>query len=683
MVVDSANDSEFSIGDHGDEDQHTMKILIATDCHLGYMEKDPLRSLDSFKTFEEILIRAEEHEVDCILLGGDLFHDNKPSRETMFRTMELLRRYCMGGRPCTLELLSDQSENFKRFKTVNYEDPNYNISLPIFTIHGNHDDPAGTSQLCALDLLSAANLINYFGNAMSIDNIHVSPLLFGKGNTRLALYGLGNIRDERLHQTFLKRKVKMLTPTEDEEWFSLFVLHQNRVKHGPTNYIPEDFLPDFLDLVMWGHEHECLIEPTPCASGEFLVSQPGSSVATALSDGESKKKHIGILKIKGKKHEITPIPLCTVRPFLIKDIVLSEQPELNPNNQEQVIEYIKSEVEELLQQATEMVEDADNVAELKNPIEPLIRVRVEYSGGFTPFNVQRFGQCFVSKVANPKDILLFYRKRAVNQTSGDTKKAQKEAAAAVERSMQLDAARVEDLVHKALMKGDNLKLLSESGMAKAVASFVEKDEKDAIKTIVSHYLDQYKKFIKKSGGDGSIEANEIDEMIQQHRKKEIEKDAVSYRSPSPPKDAVLSQASERRGSVRKDKPTTIRRDIESPPAATKEKRTDLAVVSDEDEEMFPVKSSRNALFPLQTNPSQKEGEPSKSTRTSRPSKRKADSSAKGTTRKSSRQTKLAVKPATSSITIGSDDDDDDECDNAFSAKVAPKTTSTRRTRRKN
>ena len=26
---------------------------------------------------------------------------------------------------------------------MNYEDPNYNISIPVFTIHGNHDDPAG------------------------------------------------------------------------------------------------------------------------------------------------------------------------------------------------------------------------------------------------------------------------------------------------------------------------------------------------------------------------------------------------------------------------------------------------------------------------------------------------------------------------------------------------------------
>lgn len=26
---------------------------------------------------------------------------------------------------------------------VNYEDPNINVSIPVFSVHGNHDDPTG------------------------------------------------------------------------------------------------------------------------------------------------------------------------------------------------------------------------------------------------------------------------------------------------------------------------------------------------------------------------------------------------------------------------------------------------------------------------------------------------------------------------------------------------------------
>lgn len=66
-----------------------------------------------------------------------------------------------------------------------------------------------------------------------------------------------------------------------------------RSKHGPTNYIPEQFLDDFLDLVVWGHEHECLITPTRNEQQLFYVTQPGSSVATSLSPGEAAKKYAG------------------------------------------------------------------------------------------------------------------------------------------------------------------------------------------------------------------------------------------------------------------------------------------------------------------------------------------------------------------------------------------------------
>jgi len=40
-----------------------ITILIATDNHLGYMERDPLRSNDSFQTFEEILLYAKQYNV--------------------------------------------------------------------------------------------------------------------------------------------------------------------------------------------------------------------------------------------------------------------------------------------------------------------------------------------------------------------------------------------------------------------------------------------------------------------------------------------------------------------------------------------------------------------------------------------------------------------------------------------
>jgi double-strand break repair protein MRE11 len=47
----------------------------------------------------------------------------------------------------------------------------------------------------------------------------------------------------------------------------------------------------------------------------FHITQPGSSVATSLIDGESKPKHVLLLEIKGNQYRPTKIPLTSVRPF--------------------------------------------------------------------------------------------------------------------------------------------------------------------------------------------------------------------------------------------------------------------------------------------------------------------------------------------------------------------------------
>lgn len=45
------------------DDEDTFKILIATDIHLGYLEKDAVRGNDTFVTFDEIMKYAMQNEV--------------------------------------------------------------------------------------------------------------------------------------------------------------------------------------------------------------------------------------------------------------------------------------------------------------------------------------------------------------------------------------------------------------------------------------------------------------------------------------------------------------------------------------------------------------------------------------------------------------------------------------------
>ncbi|XP_075054844.1 double-strand break repair protein MRE11 isoform X2 [Mixophyes fleayi] len=500
------------------DEEDTFKILVATDIHLGYMEKDAVRGNDSFVTFNEILSLARDHEVDFLLLGGDLFHDNKPSRRTLHTCMEQFRKYCMGDRPVQFEVLSDQSVNFSysKFPWVNYQDDNLNISIPVFSVHGNHDDPTGADGLCALDLLSCAGLVNHFGRSTSVEKIGISPVLLQKGRSKIALYGLGSIPDERLYRMFVNKQVTMLRPREDESsWFNLFVIHQNRSKHGATNYIPEQFLDEFIDLVIWGHEHECKIAPTRNEQQLFYVSQPGSSVATSLSPGEAVKKHVGLLRIKNKKMNMQKIPLQTVRQFFIEDVVLSDHPDIfnpdNPKVTQDIENFCTEKIETMLEAA-----ERERLGNTRMPDKPLIRLRVDYTGGFEPFNTLRFSQKFVDKTANPKDIIHFFRHKeqkdkkdmvTINFGKLDSR-----------QSSEVAMLRVEDLVKQYFQtaeKNVQLSLLTERGMGEAVQEFVDKEEKDAIEELVKFQLEKTQRFLKERNIDA--EEEKIDEEVRVFR----------------------------------------------------------------------------------------------------------------------------------------------------------------------
>ncbi|KAK9269023.1 hypothetical protein L1049_000791 [Liquidambar formosana] len=463
----------------------TLRVLVATDCHLGYMEKDEIRRHDSFQAFEEICSMAEQKQVDFLLLGGDLFHENKPSRSTLVKAIEILRRYCLNDQPVQFQVVSDQTVNFANiFGHVNYEDPHFNVGLPVFSIHGNHDDPAGVDNLSAVDILSACNLVNYFGKMVlggsGVGQITLHPILIRKGSTAVALYGLGNIRDERLNRMFqTPHAVQWMRPEAQEgcqvsDWFNILVLHQNRVKTNPKNAINEHFLPRFLDFIVWGHEHECLVDPQEVPGMGFHITQPGSSVATSLIDGESKPKHVLLLEIKGNQYRPTKIPLKSVRPFEYTEIVLKDEADIDPNDQTSILEHLDKVVRNLIEKSSKKAVDR---SELKLP---LVRIKVDYSG-FMTINPQRFGQKYVGKVANPQDILIF---------SKASKKGRSEAK--IDDSERLRPEELNQQNIEALVAENNLKMeiLPVNDLDVALHSFVNKDDKMAFYSCVQYNLQE-------------------------------------------------------------------------------------------------------------------------------------------------------------------------------------------------
>ena len=390
---------------------------------------------------------------------------------------------------------------------MNYEDPHANVSLPVFGIHGNHDDPAGERNLSAMDVLSTAGLINYFGkhalSGGSVGTVDLKPVLMRKGATKVALYGLGYIRDNRLHQMFnVKDAVVWHRPGETKEsssssWFNVMLIHQNRAAHS-KNAISERYLPNWLDFVVWGHEHECLVEPTESAQG-FHVSQPGSSVVTSLIEGEAKEKKICVLEVRSDLENpngapfwrTTPVPLRSTRPFEYEQIALAQTPELDAADARGVSAFLENRVRAMIERATVKHRErhAPNEVDMTDRLHlPLIRLRVDYSGGFSTINAQRFGQKFVGKVANPHDVLLFHKsslKRATRGEGGDemmddamddgVDDAHDHANGAMENQRRIDR-----LVREHLSASEGLQLLAPTDLSAALDDFVNKDEKTAI-----------------------------------------------------------------------------------------------------------------------------------------------------------------------------------------------------------
>ncbi|DBA79384.1 TPA: hypothetical protein ACH3X2_000030 [Trebouxia sp. C0005] len=564
-----------------DDDRDTLKILVATDNHLGVWEKDEIRKDDSFITFEEILQIAQQQAVDLVLLGGDLFHDNKPSRSTIVRAIDILTRYTLSDKPVAFQVVSDQSVNFVS-RRVNFENSNLNVGLPVFTIHGNHDDPAGADNLSAVDVLSTCNLVNYFGKAAlsgsGVGKIRIEPVLLKKGNTKVGIYGLGNVRDERLGRMFQTPGcVEWARPASSpdcpqNEWFNVFVLHQNRVPHSQNakNCIRESYLARFLDFVIWGHEHECIPESwvSSClrqdistqgipnqavvscclaSAGEhaasedksFSLIQPGSSVATALSEGESKRKHVVLFEINRERYRTINFPLESVRPFLHDNVTLQDHVEVAGEDSEAITAFLENKVEYMIQKANSRAVGG------RDTMLPLIRLRVDYTG-FSTINAQRFGQKFVGKVANPHDILLWH-KAPVRKAKAPGEVSENASLTDGIRPEALDERQIEDLIAEHLQQ--HLEILPEQDLANALHNFVDKDEKQALHDCVRAALAETQtaavadRAAGATGPEGDVDAA-VNAQIQ-HRRNQQSAQATTASAarilPSGPSDASLPQ----------------------------------------------------------------------------------------------------------------------------------------------
>ncbi|KAJ8603185.1 hypothetical protein MRB53_042238 [Persea americana] len=443
---------------------NTIRMLVATDNHVGYNERDAIRGDDSWKSFHEIMCLAKERDVDMVLLAGDLFHENKPSRKAMYQVMRSLRMNCFGDKPCELEILNDDTETFQGQVSVG---------------------PASSS-------------LTFAGHSrMQTTQMTTSTSAFPCSRST----GIMMIRQAYVKSIDNEPRCPRLT--------------RSRNAYTETNYLPENYLPEFMDLVVWGHEHECLIEPRYNAEMQFHVMQPGSSVATSLAPGEAVSKHVAIVSIEGKKFRSEKIPLKTVRPFVMKEINLIEERGMKElakkeNNRTQITRHLEGIVKTLIEEAREQWKaaqgsgedgDAEEPSSDQIPL-PLIRLRVDYTAPegsrFDCENPQRFSNRFVGKVANVNDVVQFHRKKAGarrNQVDAEVPEQ------AVLAQLTLDNVKVEKLVRE-FLEAQALTILPQNSFGDAVSQFVDKDDKHAMEIFVSESLStQIKHLVTGDGED--------------------------------------------------------------------------------------------------------------------------------------------------------------------------------------
>ena len=253
-----------------------------------------------------------------------------------------------------------------------------------------------------------------------------------------------------------------------------------------------------MDLVIWGHEHECIIHPQKNPETGFHVIQPGSSIATSLVAGEAVPKHVCILSITGKELKSEPIRLKTVRPFVTRDISLAEDSVAKKlakkeNHRVELTRRLEGLVNELIEEAkTEWydAQDEEDGDEDREPPLPLIRLRVDHSapdgGSFDIENPQRFSNRFVGKVANANDVIQYQKKKAASSRRG-LNGAELPDASKLAEFDQLDSVKVDMLVQEFLM-AQTLSVLPQSGFGDAVTQFVDKDDKHAMELFVNDSL---------------------------------------------------------------------------------------------------------------------------------------------------------------------------------------------------
>ncbi|EXB89636.1 Double-strand break repair protein MRE11 [Morus notabilis] len=199
-----------------------------------------------------------------------------------------------------------------------------------------------------------------------------------------------------------------------------------------------------------------------------------------------------------------PLPAAPLAPSLSRPashslVVLKDEPDINPNDQNSILVHLDKVVGNLIEKSRKKYVDK---SELKLP---LIRIKVDYSG-FMTINAQRFGQKYVGKVANPQDILIFSKASKKGQTAGKINDSERL------RPEELNQQNIEALVAENNLK---MEILPVNDLDVALHNFVNKDDKMAFFSCIQYNLQETRNRIAK---DDTLKFEEEDLILKERVK---------------------------------------------------------------------------------------------------------------------------------------------------------------------
>lgn len=196
--------------------------------------------------------------------------------------------------------------------------------------------------------------------------------------------------------------------------------------------------------------------------------------------------------------QLSPIKLQTVRQFYLETVSLNAHFEKIKKKNATVLdveEFCSDRIEAMIQRAEE-----EHSGDPRQPKEPLIRLRVDYTDEYLTLSANHFGQRFVSRVANPKELILFKCKKFQNpKTVLDSNLDIIDEI--YENEEQSKHCNIDDVINEYFENVDpvsKLTLLGEKRLTEAVKNIVEKDAPSSrINVLIEWHINSIKDHIMK------------------------------------------------------------------------------------------------------------------------------------------------------------------------------------------